>query len=95
MCTLVDMPEFGTKVLLYSQKTGIRSGKIEKHEKYHDYFVTFDGESEPINTSKLDVLFWTHMPRVPNEKQTNDAIMDHAVEDSPWSTRKDNAPFLY
>lgn len=95
MCILLDMPEYGTKVLLYSKSTGIRSGKIEKHDKYHDFLVTFDGESEPISTLKLNVLFWTHMPRVPNEEQTNEAIMDHALEGSPLATRNGNMPHLY
>ena len=84
-CTLLEFPKFGTKVLLYSASTGIRSGKIDKCDKYHDFLVTFDGESKSISTMKLDVLFWAPMPQVPTENETNDVIMEHALEGSYFS----------
>lgn len=88
-CTLLDLPDFGVSVLLYSTKCGIRVGKITKtHPNYHDYIVSFDHDPLPINIDALGVLFWAPLPRVPDESETNEAIMNHALHGSPYPTRR-------
>lgn len=88
-CTLLDLPNFDESVLLYSEKSGIRVGKINKvHPDHHAYIITFDNDPLPIDLNALGVLFWAPLPMVPDEFETNQAIMTHALEGSSYSTKR-------